>query len=181
MKFKQDKTTYFIAPTWLGLALILCLALAGLGYYYYDQSDTNKRTKARVGASIKKRQSSISTLNKDFSDAKTEQLRQSTTKIKEAMQTGAEVDSFIASLRPVWSVVSRSEEPNEEYIRRRYQIARGSFPVSAWPEIIGLVGRMAEQQSLALTNVDISTVGDNNKREFSRVALSFTIYVKKPE
>ena len=180
MKIKQDKTTYYVSPLWLGLAALLLFLGGALGYYYSDQSDNNKRTKARVSASIKTHLAAISSMSANFSDTKAGQMRDHAARIRNAMQTGEDVDRFVASLRPVWSIISRSEEANDEYIRRRYQIARGTVPVSAWPEILGLVGQMATMQSLALTDVDISTVGDNNKREFSRVSFTFTVYIRKP-
>ncbi len=180
MNIKQQKTTYHISPLWAGLAGMLFVLCLGLGYYYYDTSNGNQSTKKRLAGSIRAHQASIASLNQAFSEQKATQARERATRLRESMQSGEAVDRFIASLRPAWSVVSKSEAPNEEYISRRYQIARGSVPVSAWPEILDLTGRMKKMSSLALTQVDIQTVGDNNKREFSRVAFSFTIYIQKP-
>lgn len=180
MNIKQKKTTYHISPLWAGLAGMLFALCIGLGYYYYDTSNRNQAAKKRLAASIRTHQSAVASLTQAFSEQKAGEARERAARLRESMQPGEAVDRFIASLRPVWSVVSKSDSPNEEYISRRYQIARGSVPVSAWPEILDLADRLRKMSSLALTQVDIQTVGDNNKREFSRIALSFTIYIQNP-
>ena len=181
MNIKQQKTTYHISPVLAGIAALLFVLCLGLGYYYYDTTNSNERTKRRLSGSIQTRQSTIASMSPSFSEQKAAQTRARAAEIKESMRSGEEIDGFIASLRPTWTVASRSESANDEYISRNYQIVRGTVAVSAWDDILDLLNRIKGINSLALTQLDIQTVGDNNKREFSRVALSFTIYIQKPK
>lgn len=180
MNIKQQKITYHISPLWAWLAVLLFLGCLGLGYYYYDTSDSNQSTKRRLSGTIRTAQANIASLSPSFSDAKATETRDRAAKLKESMRSGEEIDSFVAGLRPTWTVVSKTETPNEEYIVRRYQIVRGSVAISAWDEVLDLSNRLKTINSLAFTQIDVQTVGDNKKREFSRIALSFTVYIKKP-
>ena len=168
-------------PLWIFAAVAGLVLCAGAVYYWYTTSKSNQAATKRLNTSITTTRTAVNSLMGNYSDQKAEESRADANKIKNSMMTGAQADSFIAGLRPIWSVVSRSEMANDEFVKRRYQIARGSAPVSVWPEMLALFSRMTEIHSLALDSVEIQTVGDSRKREFSRISLTLTIYVKKSE
>ncbi|MDF9833690.1 hypothetical protein M2103_001922 [Ereboglobus sp. PH5-5] len=166
---------------WTFSTVVAFLLCAGLVYYWYTTSKSNKAMVTRLNSSISNTRKSVNSLSGEYSDDKAEQARADADKIRSGMMTGQQADAFVSGLRPTWSVVARTETPTDEFIKRRYQIARGSAPVSAWPEVLSLFNRMKEIDSLAVDSVDIQTVGDSRKREFSRISLALTVYVKKPE
>jgi hypothetical protein len=178
---QQKKITYKASPPWVFAAAAAALLCAGLIFYWYKTSVSDVATIKRLNASIKNTQTTVSGLMGNYSDEQAEQTRADADKIRDSMMTGAEADAFISSLRPSWAVVARSETPGEEFTRRRYQIARGSSPVSIWPEVVALIDRLKETHALAVDNIDVQTVGDSRKREFSRISLTLIVYVKKSE
>jgi hypothetical protein len=178
---RQKKITYKASPQWTLAAVAAAVLCVGLVYYWYTTSTSNDATTKRLNGSIRSTQGAVSGLSGNYSDQKAEQTRAEADKIRGSMMTGAEADAFISSLRPAWAVVARSETAGEEFTSRRYQIARGSSPVSIWPEVTALIDRMKETNSLAVDNIDVQTVGDSRRREFSRISLTLTVYVKKSE
>ncbi|AWI08476.1 hypothetical protein [Ereboglobus luteus] len=178
---QTKKITYRATPVWAFAAAAAFILCAGLIYYWYTTSKSNKAAVTRLNSSINNTRKSVTSLSGDYSDNKAEQARADANKVRASMMTGSEADAFITGLRPTWSVLARSENPTEEFIKRHYQIARGSAPVSVWPEVLALFNRLKEIDSLAVDSVDIQTIGDSRKREFSRISLSLTVYVKNPE
>lgn len=175
------KTTYRAAPVWALAATLGALSCAGLVYYWYSATKNNQVRIKQLNTSITTSRNAVNGLMGNYSDQKAEQARADADRLRNSMMTGAEADSFVNALRPAWSVVARAETANNEFIKQRYQIARGSSPVSVWPEVIALFERMKEIDSLAVDAVEVQTAGDSRRREFSRISLTLTIYVKKPE
>lgn len=178
---QQKKITYTAEPLWVMLTVVAALLCVGVIYYWSSTSNKNKTQIARLDSGIKTNRTAVNNLTGSYSNQKAEQAREEADKIRSSMMSGQAADSLISGLRPTWSVVSRSEEATAEFFKRRYQIARGSAPVSVWPEVQSLIDRMKELDSLALDAIEVQTVGDSRKREFSRISLMLTIYVKKPE
>ncbi|MDR0352014.1 MAG: hypothetical protein LBI02_01210 [Opitutaceae bacterium] len=177
-QFKKIK--YHSSPLWVLLAVVMAVLVAGLVYYYLNTSKANARQKIQLTNSNRTAKAAVDGLAPNFSSEKAQSARENATRIKSGMMNGTEADLFVSSLRPSWTVQSRSEEGNAEYIHRRYQIARGTAPVSVWPEIQALLERLDGTSSLAVNSIDIRTEGDSRKREFSRVTISFSIYIRKP-
>jgi hypothetical protein len=180
MSDEIKKIKYHSSPLWVAVAVVLALLTAGATYYYFSTSKDNARKKVQLTRSNSTAKTAVDGLAPNFSNDKAQTARDNATKIKSGMMNGTEADMFVSSLRPTWTVQSRSEESNAEYIHRRYQVARGTAPVSAWPEVQALLERLGKTSSLAVSSVDIRTVGDSRKREFSRVTIAFSIYIRKP-
>jgi outer membrane murein-binding lipoprotein Lpp len=180
MSDQIKKIRYHSSPLWVAAAVMTALLTAGVAYYYFDASKANTRKKTQLTNSNRTLKTAVDGLAPNFSDQRAQTVRDSATKIKAGMMNGTEADMLVSSLRPTWTVLSRSEESNTEYIHRRYQIARGTAPVSTWPEIQSLLDRLGKTASLAVNSIDIQTVGDSRKREFSRVTIAFSIYIRKP-
>lgn len=160
--------------------VVTALLAAGMIYYYSGASKNNARKRAQLTGANRTIETAVNGLTPNFSEQKAQTARDNATKIKASMMNGTEADMFVSSLRSSWTVQSRSEDANAEYIHRRYQIARGTSPVSVWPEIQALLDRLGKTPSLAVNSIDIRTVGDSRKREFSRVTIAFSIYIRKP-
>jgi hypothetical protein len=180
MSDQIKKIKYHSSPHWVAVAVVLAVLTAGAVYYYLDTSKTNARKRIQLTNSNRTAKTAVDGLAPNFSNDKAQTARDNAAKIKSGMMNGTEADMFVSSLRPTWTVQSRSEESNPEYIHRRYQIARGAAPVSAWPEILALLSRLEKISPLAVNSIDIRTVGDSRKREFSRVTIAFSIYIRKP-
>lgn len=179
MSSSIKKVTYRCSPLWWGSAVLALALCTGLGWYYYDTKQTNKRKKRHLEQSILTLTTEVAGLYSNYSDAKVKALQDETERIHASMMTRMEVDAFISGLRPVWSVTSRAENANEEYVHHRYQIAQGSAPVSAWDEIKTFCEKLKGMSAVSMDGIEIQTVGDSRKREFSRITLNLSIYVRK--
>jgi hypothetical protein len=179
MNSTAKKVTYRCSPLNWGIAALLLVFCAGLGWHYYDTKQKNKQKRFRLDSSIRGLESEISQLTSGFSDQKVSAVQEESRKIQAAMMTGEEVDAFITSLRPTWAITSRSEEANPEYIHRRYQIARGSAPVAIWPELRSFCEKLATMSAVSVNSIEMQTVGDSRRRDFSRITLNLSIYVRK--
>jgi hypothetical protein len=180
MSEQIKKIKYHSSPVWVAITIVAALFTVGMAYYYFNTSKANTRKKAQFAASNRTMKTAVDGLAPNFSDKKAQATRDDANKIKAGMMNGTEADMLVSSLRPTWTLLSRSEESNAEYIHRRYQIARGTAPVSVWPEIQALLDRLGKTPSLAVNGIDMQTVGDSRKREFSRVTIAFSIYIRKP-
>ncbi|OAM89946.1 hypothetical protein OH491_16985 [Termitidicoccus mucosus] len=180
MSDQIKKIKYHSSPLWVAVAVVAALLTVGAAYYYFDARKANRQRKAQLTTLNQSLRKMVDGLAPNYSSQKAQVTRDNAAKIKSEMMNGTEMDMFVSSLRPTWTVQSRSEESNAEYIHRRYQIARGTAPVSAWSEIQALLERLGKTPSLAVNSIDIRTVGDSRKREFSRVTIAFSIYIRKP-
>jgi hypothetical protein len=180
MSEQIKKIKYHSSPLWVALAVLAALLVAGSTYYYIGARKANRQRKAQLITLNQNLTRMVNDLTPNYSNSKAQVARDNANKIKSNMMNGTEADLFVSSLRPTWTLQSRSEESNAEYIHRRYQIARGIVPVVAWFEINALLERLGKTPSLAVNSVDIQTVGDSRKREFHRVTISFSIYIRKP-
>lgn len=180
MNTKESKISFHASPILVLLAILMFVLCAACGYYYYTTSSSSLRRHQTLESTNRTLTAANAALSGDFSDQRAEKVRKDAEAVRSHMLSSSEADNFIASLRPIWSVVTRTEEDSGDFLRRRIQIVRGSAPVSAWPEVQSVVNRIAGVQAMALGNVDIQTVGDNRKREFSRITLTLFIYIRKP-
>lgn len=180
MNPETKKITYKYSAIWVALPVLLFLGCLGLGYYFYTTDVDNTARKEQLTASNAATTRVVGTLRTSYSDQKTKKTREDADAIQKSMMEDAEADAFIASLRPIWALTLRTETANDEYIHRRYQISRGSAPVSTWDEVRALLERLNGMSVLSVDNIEIQTVGDNRKREFSRITINLSVYIKKP-
>ncbi|MDR1283174.1 MAG: hypothetical protein LBK99_20495 [Opitutaceae bacterium] len=181
MKLKTKTSTLYCQPVWFALAIASILLCAGLGYFFYTAKKADKRESARLDRSLKQLSQEIGVLSSSFSDDKVVDMQNEATAIRKAMMSPGEVDRFVASLRPFWTVAAENELANPEFIHRQYRITRGTAPIGAWPEIRALCQRFAGIPSVSVNNIEIQTVGDSRKREFSRITMGLSVYVRKPQ
>ncbi|EIP99938.1 hypothetical protein OpiT1DRAFT_04471 [Opitutaceae bacterium TAV1] len=179
MKLRTKTSTLYCQPAWFALAIVAIMLCAGLGYFFYTGKKADKKESARLESSLKRLSQEIGSLSSGFSDEKVVDMQNEAASIRKAMMSPVEVDRFVASLRPFWTVAAEDEQENPEYIHRRYRITRGTAPIGTWSEIRALCRRFAGIPSMSVNNIEIQTVGDSRKREFSRITMGLSVYVRK--
>ncbi|AHF89632.1 hypothetical protein OPIT5_04655 [Opitutaceae bacterium TAV5] len=179
MKIATKTRTLYCAPVWVAALLVAVASCAGIATWYSLAKRANKQESARMERSVKNLRLEVANLQQGYSDQIVENVQTETRKIHESMMTGEEVDRLVSGLRTAWRVVPLSEEANAQYIHRRYQIARGSAPVGIWAELQALFHKLGTMPAVSVDAFDIQTSGDSRKREFSRITLDLSIYVRK--
>ena len=178
---QEKKITYSASPLWVILLVFILGGLAGGAYYYISTQDQNDWSIKKLNTSNGKLKTEVAQMTGRYSTSKLDVVRQETDTIKATMISGREADSLMASLRPNWVIESRSDEANTEFTHRRYTLVRGAAEVAIWPEVQAVLEKLKKQPNLALNHFKIQTTGDSRKRNFSRITVSVSIYIRNPE
>ena len=178
---QEKKITYRVSPLWVILLIVTFGGVVGGTYYYVSTQDQNAMSIRRLNASNGKLKTEVAQLSGQYSTGALAVVRKETDTIKETMISGQEADTLMASLRPHWVIESRREEANSEFTHRRYTLVRGAAEVAIWPEVKSVLEMLKKQPNLALNHFRIQTSGDSRKRNFSRITVIVSIYIRNPE